>query len=115
MPRRHYDLDEVLAYAESGKTASEIVEFLGLPVGERAIQKAINKYLGPLPKRPPARADKIRGRVIAWMVANGLNDKVCCVCLKMSMFPMYIRELKQDDDLGSLIFVCRHCKRPGDV
>lgn len=62
----------------AGKTACEIVEFRGLPVGsERRIRRSTD--LGPLPKRPPARADKMRGRVIAWMVANGLNDKVCSV------------------------------------
>ncbi|MDI9934728.1 hypothetical protein QM806_04565 [Rhodococcus sp. IEGM 1351] len=114
MPRRHYDLDEVLALAEAGKTAAEIVEELGLPVGERAIQKAINKFVGPLPKRPAARSDKMRPRVVAWMVAHGLNEKVCCVCFKPSVFDMYLRELKRDDELGSLIFVCRHCKRVGD-
>lgn len=115
MPRRHYDLDEVLALAEAGKTAAEIVEELCLTVGERAIQKAINKFVGPLPKRPPAKPDMLRRCVVAEMVARGLVANVCCVCYKFSAYPMYIRGLKRDDDIGSLIFVCRHCKRPGDV
>lgn len=115
MPRRHYDLDEVLALAESGKTASEIIEELGLSVGERAIQKTVNKYLGPRPKRAPAVAgDPIRRRVVAWMVESGLNEHYCFQCEKFSAFPCSIRELKRDDDLGSLTFVCRRCVRPGD-
>lgn len=116
MPRRHYDLDEVLALAEAGKTASEIVEDLGLIVGERAVQKAVNKFLGPLPKRAPAvEGDRLRRRVVAWMVASGLDDHYCFHCEKWSAWPCSIRELKRDDDLGSLVFVCRRCVRPGDA
>ncbi|WP_192378771.1 hypothetical protein [Rhodococcus rhodochrous] len=116
MPRRHYDLDEVLALAESGKVAAEIIEELGLTVGERAIQKAVNKYLGPLPKRAPALAgDRLRRRVVAWMVESGLDEHYCAACNQWSAYPCSIRELRQDDDLGSLVFVCRHCVRPGDV
>jgi hypothetical protein len=116
MPRRHYDLDEVLALAEAGRTAAEIIEELGLLVGERAIQKTVNKFLGPRPQRAPALSgDRLRRRVIAWMVASGLDDHYCFQCEKWSAWPCSIRELKQDDDLGSLVFVCRHCVRPGDV
>lgn len=116
MPRRHYDLEEVLALAQSGKVASEIVEELGLTVTERAIQKAVNKYLGPRPPRPKAVAgDRLRRRVVAWMVANGLDEHYCFQCQKWSAFPCSIRELRKDDDLGSLAFVCRHCTRAGDV
>lgn len=116
MPRRHYDLDEVLAHAEAGMVAAEIIETLGLTVTERAIQKAVNKYLGPRPKRAPAVAgDRLRRRVVAWMVASGLDEHYCAACNRWSAFPCSIRELRQDDELGSLVFVCRHCVRPGDV
>lgn len=116
MPRRHYDLDEVLALAEAGKTAAEIVEELGLMVGERAIQKTVNKFLGPRPKRAPAVVgDPLRRRVVAWMVASGLNDHYCFQCEKWSARPCSIRELKRNNDLGSLAFVCRHCVRAGDI
>lgn len=116
MPRRHYDLDEVCALAEAGKTASEIVEELGLSVGERAVQKAVNKFLGPRPQRAPAMSgDRLRRRVVAYMIANGLDEHYCYECEKWSVRPCSIRELKQDDELGSLVFVCRHCVRPGDV
>ena len=115
MPRRHYDLDEVLALAESGKCAAEIIEHLELSVGERAIQKAVNKFLGPRPTRAPAvEGDPLRRRVVAWMVANGLDDHFCFLCEKWSASPCSIRQLKRDDDLGSLAFVCRHCTVPGD-
>lgn len=115
MPRRHYDLDEVLALAEAGKCAAEIVEELGLSVGERAIQKTVNKFLGPRPKRAPALlGDRLRRRVVAWMVDSGLNEHVCFECEKFSAPPCSIRELRQDDDLGTLVFVCRHCVRAGD-
>ena len=115
MPRRHYDLDEVLALAESGKYASEIIEELGLTVTERAIQKTVNKYLGPRPKRAPALVgDPLRRRVVAWMIESGLDEHYCGECEKWSAWPCSIRELRKDDDLGSLGFVCRNCVRPGD-
>lgn len=115
MPRRHYDLDEVLALAESGKCAAEIIEDLQLSVGERAIQKTVNKFLGPRPTRAPAvEDDPLRRRVVAWMVANGLDDHFCLQCEKWSAWACSIRQLKRDDDLGSLVFVCRHCAAPGD-
>lgn len=116
MPRRHYDLDEVLALAEAGQTAAEIVEELGLMVGERAIQKTVNKFLGPRPQRAPAIVgDPLRRRVVAWMVASGLDDHYCFQCEKWQPWPCSIRELKRDNDLGSLTFVCRHCVRAGDI
>lgn len=117
MPHRHYDLDELLAYIQSDEnhSAADAVEHFGLTVTPRAIQKAVNRYLGPLPKRASAvRRDKLRRRVVAWMVASGLRADYCYLCGRPS-HTVYIRELRQDDDLGSLVFVCHRCKRPGDV
>lgn len=117
MPRRRYDLDEVLAYAQRSErpTAAEIVEYFGLDVTPRAISKAINKYLGPRPKRPLAVAgDPMRRRIVAWMIESGLNEHYCGECAKWSAWPCSIRELRKDDNLGSLGFVCRNCVRAGD-
>lgn len=95
--------------------ASEIIEDLGLTVGERAIQKAINRYLGPRPSRPPAN-DSLRRRVVAHMVnVNHLNPQVCYECGKFRASEPYIRALRQDDSLDSLVFVARCCKRAGDL
>lgn len=116
MPHRHYDLDEVLALAESGMSAVEIIEDLGLSVGERAIQKTVRKFIGPRPQRPQAVVrDKLRRRIVALMIARGLNERFCNICDKYSPFPCSIREMKADDNLESLCFVCRHCRRAGDV
>jgi hypothetical protein len=115
MPRRRYNLDEVLYLAEHGLVASEIIEKLGLTVGERTIQKAVRKFLGAQPKRPAARGDALRRRVVAWMIDSGLDEHVCSVCFRWSGEPCYIHELRRDDDLGTLVFVCRRCKRPGDL
>lgn len=111
MPRRHYDLDEVLALAESGRCAAEIIEDLGLTVTERAIQKAVNKYLGPLPVRP-ARNDSLRLIVVNHMISNDLLPHVC-LCGKYHASEPYIRALIPGD-IDSCVFVGPCCKRAGD-
>lgn len=114
MPRRHYDLDEVCALAESGKTAHEIVEDLGLSVTPRAVQKAVNKFVGPLPKRPPARGDRLRDVVVREMIESGLDEHYC-VNGHFSAFRCYIRQLVRDGRIDTCVFVCRHCKQAGDL
>lgn len=117
MPRRHYDLDVILAYYQSDPniSAADVVEYFGLTVTPRAIQKTVNKFLGPMPsRRPSVKPDKLRRRIVAEMVRLGLNAHVCCVCYHYSSRALYIRELHQDDEIGSLIFVCSGCKRAGD-
>lgn len=116
---RVFDLDELLAIAETGdwRTVPELMEQAGIPREHlRTVQKTVNKYFGPRPPRPKAVAgDRLRRRVVAWMVANGLDEHYCFQCQKWSAFPCSIRELRQDDELGSLAFVCRHCTRAGDL
>lgn len=112
MPRRHYDLDEVLAFAESGKSAPEIIELLGLNVTPRAIQKTVNRYLGPRPVRRPAQHALV-GPVRRYMEAQGLDARYCALCCRHTFDLCFIRALAPD--LDSCIFVCGRCKRPGDV
>lgn len=116
MPRRHYDLDELLAFMQrdDNPSAADAVEFFGLDVTPRAIQKAVNKYLGSRPTRP-ARRDSIRDRVVAHMVnANFLDPHVCYGCGRWRAAEPYIRALRQDDSLDSLVFVGGCCRRAGD-
>lgn len=116
MRRPSYDIDELIAYAEAGCSASEIIEQLGLTIGERAVQRAVRRYVGPRPRRASAtRDDPLRRRVVAWMKANGLDPRYCFKCHRLSLKPMYIRQLKHDDELGTLAFVCHRCKRAGDL
>lgn len=112
-----YDLDELLAFWDSGnyRTAPELMEAIGIPREHlRSVQKAIHRYCGPRPRRAPYRPDPLRRRVIAWMVANGRDQRRCTVCDRFTIMPMYLRQSVQDDELASLVFVCRACKRGGD-
>lgn len=116
MKRPNYDIDELIMCAEAGLSAAETIEQLGLKVGERAVQRAIRKYVGPRPVNSyKTRDDPLRRRVIAWMEANGLDRRYCLACGRLTARPPYIRELKFDDDLGTLAFVCNRCKRAGDL
>lgn len=109
-------LPDVLNLARQGYPAWMIVERLGLPRSERTVQRWINQHLGSLPtKRAVARRDPLRSRVVAAMVAGGLNEHYCYVCQRLSLGPCLIRELARDLDVGSLAFVCRKCARPGDL
>lgn len=113
-----FDLDELLAFAQSGdyRTAAELMEALGIPGQHlRAVQKALNRYVGPRPQRLPAlRKDPLRCRVIGWMKTQGINVLLCTVCGRTTTLPMYFRESRYEDDLGSLRLVCRNCRRGGD-
>ncbi|NIL77157.1 hypothetical protein RhoFasB10_03298 [Rhodococcus sp. B10] len=116
MRRPSYDVDEIIMCAEAGLSAAEIIEQLGLKVGERAVQRAVRRYVGPRPKRAySTRDDPLRRRVVAWMEANGLDRRYCFQCNRVYVRPLYIRQLKHDDDLGTLAFVCHRCKRAGDL
>lgn len=115
MRRPNYDINELITCAEAGLSAAEIIEQLGLKVGERAVQRAVRKYVGPRPTRSYAtREDPLRRRVVAWMTESGLSPRYCFQCNRVSLRPPYIRQLKHDDDLGTLAFVCHRCKRAGD-
>lgn len=113
-----FDLDELLAFAESGeyRTAPQLMEAMGIPGQHlRAVQKALNRYVGPRPRRLPAlRKDPLRRRVIDWMKHQGINPLQCSVCSRITTLPMYFREVKPDDELGSLRLVCRNCRKGGD-
>lgn len=115
MPLRHYDLDEVLAYYQSDPniSATDVVEHFGLDVTPRAIQKAVNRYLGARPRRPPVGRDRLRAAVVIWMEGSGL-DPHYCLNGHYSAFDCSIRFLKPED-LSSAVFVCRQCKRSGDI
>lgn len=115
MRRPSYDLDEVLAYAAAGNSAAEIIEAFGLRVGERAIQKQVAKHLGSRPTKASLETyDPLRSRVAAFMVASGLDEYYCSECLRRGSYKCAIRELKHSDDLGDLVFVCRHCATAAD-
>lgn len=119
MPRRHsFDFEEFIAFAQSGdyRDAPDLMEKLGIPSERlRSVQKALRKYVGPVPKRLPAlRKDPLRRRVIAWMAEKGIDVRTCSACLKPTYTPMYFRETAFDDDLTSMRLVCRDCKHGGD-
>lgn len=110
-----YDLDEVLALAASGCSASEIIEQLGLKVGERTIQKQVTKHLGRRPTKQTVEAyDPVRSRVVAYMVSQGLDPYYCMYCEKRTLYKCAIRELRRSDSLDDLVFVCRHCATVAD-
>lgn len=115
MKYRQWDEDEVLAFARAGHSAPRIIEALGLNVGERTIQKFIASHLGHRPTlKSIERYDPIRSRVAAWMVANGLDEHYCSQCHRKSGRKGAIRELRQSDDLGDLVFVCYRCATVAD-
>ncbi len=115
MRYRNYSLDEVLALAATGLSAAEIIEEIGLKVGERTIQKQVAKHLGHRPtKATLERYDPIRTRVAAYMVSQGLDERYCFVCEKRTLYKCAIRELDRSDSLDSLVFVCRHCATAAD-
>lgn len=115
MRHRNYDLDEVLALAASGLSAADIIEDLGLRVGARAIQKQVAKHMGHRPtKASVERYDPVRSRVVAYMVSQGLEPRYCSSCQKPTIYRCAIRELRRDESLDSLVFVCRHCATAAD-
>jgi hypothetical protein len=115
MRYRTFDGDEVLAYAQAGYSAPRIIETLGLSVGERTIQKYVAAHFGHRPTIKSVEAyDPVRSRVVAYMVANGLNEYYCSNCHRRSSYKGSIRELRQSDSLDDLVFVCRHCSTVAD-
>lgn len=108
--------NDIARLAMDGYPASAIKERLGLTVSLRQVQRIVVQRLGRWPKRSAAtRDDPIRRRVVAWMTESGLDPRYCFQCHRISVRPPYIRQLKQDDDLGTLAFICHLCKRAGDL
>jgi hypothetical protein len=115
MRYRTFDADEVLAYAQAGYSAPRIIETLGLSVGERTIQKFVAANFGRRPTIKSVEAyDPVRSRVVAYMVSQGLSEYYCSNCHRRSSYKGSIRELRRDDSLDSLVFVCRHCSSVAD-
>lgn len=111
-----YDLDELLAFAQRGDSASEIVEALGLRITERRVQQIIAKHLGPRPSKASVRkTDILRERVEAHMIARGLDPRRCSSCGRLQLRGGAIHAVNADLSLESLVFVCIRCAVPGDV
>ncbi len=112
----NYDIDELLAYAQRGDSASKIIETLGLSISERRVQQIIKLYLGPRPTRASIRKpDILRERVVALLEAHGKNPRHCSECGRVSLRGGALRAVNADLSLDSLVFVCLHCTVPGDV
>lgn len=112
----HYDIDEVIAYAQGGKSARWIVEYLGLSISVRQVQRLIRDRLGPRPTRAAiTRPDLLRAVTVASMKERGLNEHWCSVCDRYRAVPCLIRCTTWDQTLGHLVFVCRGCSAPGDA
>lgn len=95
--------------------AATVIEMMGLHVEPRTVQRWARQVLGaPVTRRQLRRHDPLRTRVVALMVADGLDEKYCSACQRMSFHPCLIRELRRDRDIGSLVFVCSKCAGPGD-
>ncbi len=113
----HYDRDdEIIAYAQSGKSASWIQEHLGLSITVRQVQRLIHDRLGPRPTRAAVtRPDLLRAVVVAAMEARGLNQHWCSVCGAYKAVPCLIRSTSWNQTVENLVFVCRGCSAAGDV
>ncbi|MBV1778713.1 hypothetical protein KRR55_06250 [Paeniglutamicibacter sp. ABSL32-1] len=97
------------------KPAWMIKEELGVERSVRRIQEVINQNLGRRPSRQAIRHhDIFRDRIVAAMEAGGLSRYYCSSCQRRSIEPLFIHQLQRDDQIGSLVFVCRHCSGPGD-
>lgn len=115
MKRHTYDLDEVLALASAGMSASQIIYELRLTVGERTIQKQVARHLGHKPTKASIEAyDPLRTRVAAYMVSQGLDERYCSNCFRHSYYKCAIRALERSDSLDDLVFVCRRCASAAD-
>lgn len=115
---RHYDIQEILDLAsdpEHPRAAWEIKEELGLPVSVRRVQQIVKAHLGSRPsRRTIQRRDVLRSRVVAYMESQGLS-KYYCYLGHVVLHECAIRELRRDDDLGSLVFVCSRHATVADV
>ncbi|MET4003894.1 hypothetical protein ABIB48_002632 [Arthrobacter sp. UYCu511] len=97
------------------KPAWMIKEELGSERSVRRIQEVINQNLGRRPSRQAIRrSDMLRDRVVAAMEAGGLSRYYCGSCQRRCLEELFIHQLRQDDRIESLIFVCRNCSGPGD-
>lgn len=112
-----YDEDEriiELAMQLPRKPAWMIKEEIGSQRSVRRIQEIIHEHLG---KRPPRevllKRDILRDRIVASMEEAGLLKNYCTVCERWFGTPLYIQELRQDNAIESLTFVCRNCAGPG--
>ena len=107
MRYRSYDLDELLAYAAQGLSASAIIEQLGLSISERTVRYLIHKHFGKRPTlREIRRADPLRQVVSKLMIADGKNPHVCSRCGRSSIEPLAIHATCVDPDVKDLVFVC---------
>jgi hypothetical protein len=113
---RNYDIDELVAFAQSGDSAREIVEKLGLTISERQVQRLVARRLGRRPTRQAIRKpDVLRSRVVAYMESRDLDQYYCSECHNRRLEPGFIRALNRDPSLDVLVFVCRHCSVASDV
>lgn len=113
---RNYDLDELLAFAQRGDSALQIIETLGLSITGRRVQQIIRQHLGPRPTRKSVREPNVvREAVVAYMESCGLNPRHCSNCGKVQVRGGAIRSLSATPSLDSLVFVCIDCATPGDV
>lgn len=103
-----------LATGDERMPAWMIKERLGSRLSVRRIQEIVHDYVGPRPLKP--KVDSLRSRVIAHMVnVNDLHPHVCYLCGKFNGGDMYIRALRRDDSLDSLVFVGKCHRRAGDL
>jgi hypothetical protein len=106
---------QALELASTGVPADFIKAELGIPRSLRTVQRWINQVHGTRPsRRSIERRDILRSRVAAYMVAHGL-DPYYCIEGHRTVRPCAIRELRRDDDLGSLVFVCDRHATVADV
>lgn len=99
---------EALELASQGMTADFIKAELSIPRSRRTVQRWIHQAYGTRPSRRSVTArNPLRDRVVAYMEASGLDEHYCYLGHR-SVRPCAIRELRKDDDLGSLVFVCEH-------
>lgn len=112
----NYDLEELLAFAQRGDSASEIIEELGLALTPRRVQQIVAKHLGRRPtKKSVSKPDILRERVVAYMEAQGKNPRHCSSCGRVQVRGGAIRAVNADLSIDALVFVCLKCAAPGDV
>jgi hypothetical protein len=112
----NYDIDELLAYAQRGDSAREIIENLGLSLSERQVQRIVSSRLGRRPTRQSvSKPDILRDRVVILLERQGKNPRHCSSCGRYSIRGGAIRAVNADLTLDSLVFVCLGCATPGDV
>lgn len=107
MRYRSYDIDEVLAYAAQGLSAAQIIEELGLSVGERTIQRIVVAHFGHRPTyKSIERDDPIRSAVVKAMIAQGCDPHQCSRCGRSTLMPLAIHATCREPEVKDLVFVC---------